>query len=283
MKPSHPIAILTDFGLSDHFVGVLKGVILSISPDAIPLDVTHEIPPGDIQRAAVTLWQSKPYFPAGTIFLCVVDPGVGSARSAIIVESGQNYYIGPDNGIFSYILEAGYRVHEITNTDFFLPNPSKTFHGRDIFAPVAAHVSLGIEPSNLGQVLHNIIRNPDPLMEYYTQNIIRGQILHADRFGNLLTSLGCFYHHDSDSLLFDPWLSTSDNHSMKKIMRSKDINIEIPGGKTLSMVENFSHVAEGSCGALIGSSRLIEIVAHNESASQLLGLVGGEVIHLHML
>ena len=283
MKSSRPIAILTDFGLTDHFVGVLKGVIKSISPDAYTVDITHEIPPGDIQRAAVTLWQSKSYFPPGTIFLCVVDPGVGTARNAIIVESGQKYYIGPDNGVFSFVLESGFQVHDITNSDFFLPNPSKTFHGRDIFAPVAAHVSLGIEPSYLGQAVNNIIRKPDPLLEYHTPETIHGQILHVDRFGNLLTSLGCFYHHDGDSLLFDPWLPTLDKHSMKKIMRSRDINIEIPGGNTLPVVENFSQVSQGSCGALIGSSRLFEIVAHNDSASRLLGLVGGEFIHINIL
>jgi len=283
MKISHPIAMLTDFGLTDHFVGVLKGVIKSISPDAHTIDVTHEIPPGNIQRAAVTIWQSKPYFPTGTIFLCVVDPGVGTARRAIIVESGQNIYIGPDNGIFSFVLEADYRVHDITNTEFFLPNPSNTFHGRDIFAPVAAHVSLGIEPSLLGPAVNNIVRIPDPLLVYHTPDTIRGQILHVDRFGNLLTSLGCFYQYDVDSLLFDPWLTTLAKHLMKNIIRSKDIKIELPGGNKLSVVDNFSQVPPGSCGAIIGSGRLIEIVAHNESASRLLGLVGGEEIHLNML
>jgi len=283
MKISHPIAMLTDFGLTDQYVGVLKGVIKSISPDAHTIDVTHEIPPGNIQRAAVTIWQSKPYFPTGTIFLCVVDPGVGTARRAIIVESGQNIYIGPDNGIFSFVLEADYRVHDITNTEFFLPNPSNTFHGRDIFAPVAAHVSLGIEPSLLGPAVNNIVRIPDPLLVYHTPDTIRGQILHGDRFGNLITSLGCFYQNDVDSLLFDPWLTTFDQHLMKNITMSKDIKIELPGGNILSVVENFSQVPPGSCRAIIGSSSLIEIVAHDESASRLLGLVGGEEIHLNML
>ena len=282
MEPSRTIAILTDFGLTDHYVGVLKGVISSISPHANIIDVTHEIPPGDIQRAAVTLWQARPYFPPGTIFLCVVDPGVGTARRAVIIESGHNCYIGPDNGIFSFVLEPDYRVHEITNSEYFLPNPSSTFHGRDIFAPAAAHISLGIEPSNLGQAVKKLIQNLDPLLEYLPPDMIRGQILQADRFGNLLTSIGSFYHQEDDTLLFDPWLSVHGKNAQQTKMRSNFINIEVSEGKILPLVENFSQLTQGSCGALIGSSRLIEIVANNESASRLLGLVRGEVIHLRM-
>ena len=160
--------------------------------------MAHQLPLGDIQRAAVTLWQSKPYFPTGTIFLCIIDPGVGSKRSAVIVKSGNHIYIGPDNGIFSFILESEYQAYELTDPKYFLSDPSKTFHGRDIFAPVSAHAASGVPITKFGPEISDLMLIPDPLLEYQSPDTIRGQVLHADRFGNLLTSLGCFKYKDDE-------------------------------------------------------------------------------------
>lgn len=282
MKADHLIAVLTDFGLEDHYVGVLKGVINKIAPALQIIDVNHLIPPGDVQRAAITLWQSKPYFPPGTIFLCVVDPGVGSERSAVIVISGENTYIGPDNGIFSFVLEPGYQVYELTNPDYILPDPSNTFHGRDIFAPAAAHSARGVPPSRFGPETQEIILLQDPLLEYYPPDTIRGQILHADRFGNLLTSLGCIHSIDGDRIIFDPWIPLGSSHILEFEINPWKLMVELPDGSQLSVVNNFSQVPHGLCRAVVGSNRLLEIVANQESASNILSLKGGEIVQLKM-
>ena len=282
METDSPIAILTDFGLEDHYVGVLKGVINNIAPAAQIIDVTHQIPPGDIQRAAVTLWQTKPYFPAGTIFLCVVDPGVGSDRSAVIVKSGHHIFIGPDNGIFSLVLESGYQVYELINPKYLLSGPSRTFHGRDIFAPAAAHAACGVLPSKFGPKSSDLFLLPDPLLELHPPETIRGQVLHADRFGNLLTSLGCFQYQDSERIVLNPWIPLRDKRLLEIILNPKKLRIELPDGNSLSLVENFIQVPQGSCNALVGSSQLLEIVANQDNASRMLNLFGGEMIQIKM-
>lgn len=280
MKTAHQIALLTDFGLEDHYVGVMKGVINNISPDIKLVDVTHQIPPGDLQRAAVTLWQTKPYFQPGTIFLCVIDPGVGSERRAVIVRSGSHIYIGPDNGIFSYILEPGYLIFELTNQKYFLSDLSETFHGRDIFAPVAAHAASGVSLPKFGPEASDLVILPDPLLEYNPPDKIRGQILHADRFGNLLTSLGCFHDQENDRIILRPWLPIMNKHTVEISLIPNQLNVELPDGNLLPLVSNFDQIPKGACGSLVGSSRLLEIVANQDSASRILNLIGDEIIQI---
>ena len=139
-----PIVILTDFGTADPFVGIMKGVINQIAPTTPIIDLTHEISPGDIRQGAITLWQSIHYFTAGSIFLAVIDPGVGTYRRPILFKSGGYKFIAPDNGVLSYIFNDSPKAWEISNSQLALPNPGTTFHGRDIFAPAAAHASLGV-------------------------------------------------------------------------------------------------------------------------------------------
>lgn len=185
------ITLLTDFGTSDYFVSAMKGVILSINRNARVVDITHEIPPQDIEAAAFTLLAAHPAFPAGTVHVAVVDPGVGSSRRAILVEAGGQVFVGPDNGIFSYICESEplARVFEITNKKYFREPVSSTFNGRDVFAPVAAAVSTGVDPSEFG----NQITNPvllAPLTPETTKNgTVKARIIHIDRFGNCITNL----------------------------------------------------------------------------------------------
>ena len=143
------ITLITDFGDKSGYVGVMKGVILSINPDCQIVDITHHISPQDREEAAFVLKSAYPFFPPDSIHLVVVDPGVGSERKPIIIESGTHWFVGPDNGVFSFIflMEGFKQVWEITNTHYFLPRVSSTFHGRDIFAPIAAHLSLGVTRS----------------------------------------------------------------------------------------------------------------------------------------
>ena len=165
------ITLLTDFGTSDYFVSAMKGVILSINPDARVVDITHEIPAQDIEAAAFTLLAAHSSFPSGTIHVAVVDPGVGSARRAILVEAGGQFFVGPDNGIFSYVCEREpqSRVFEVTNKEYFRAPVSSTFHGRDVFAPVAAALSTGIDPSEFGKQITNPVLLA-PLMPERSKN-----------------------------------------------------------------------------------------------------------------
>ena len=158
-----PIALLTDFGTRDYFVASMKGVILSIDPAAVIVDITHDIPPQDIPKRPLRSARVIRDFPAGTIFVAVVDPGVGSARRAILAEAGGRYFIAPDNGLLSFILdnEAAARVFEISNPEFFAADISSTFHGRDIFAPAAAHLSRGAAPAEFGPLISDHQRLPE--------------------------------------------------------------------------------------------------------------------------
>ena len=154
------ITLLTDFGTADYFVGAVKGAILSVDPQAAIVDITHEIPPQDIEAGAFTLLASYKTFPAGTIHMAVVDPGVGSTRRPIVVIANEQFFVGPDNGIFSYICdrESSHRTFHITEEKYFRPSPSSTFHGRDIFAPVAAALSKGVKPEELGSEIEDEVR-----------------------------------------------------------------------------------------------------------------------------
>lgn len=181
------IALLTDFGTRDHFVAAVKGVILSINPGLTLVDITHEIEPQNIREASFILRACYNNFPAGTIFVTVVDPGVGSSRRAIVAESEGYYFIAPDNGILSFVLH-GAVVYEITTEDVRLPVVSNTFHGRDIFAPAAAHLSLGKKPADLGPRVFDPVVIPESLPQKTTNGII-GEVIHIDRFGNLITNI----------------------------------------------------------------------------------------------
>ena len=186
------ISLLTDFGTADYFVGAVKGAILSVNPQAVIADITHEIAPQDILAGAFTLLAAYKTFPAGTIHVAVVDPGVGSTRCPIIVSANQQFFVGPDNGIFTYIYdrEPAHRIFHVTAKKYFRRDQSSTFHGRDIFAPVAAALSNGVKPRKFGPVIDDAIRLPDPLgPEKLKNGGVRARIIHIDRFGNCVTNL----------------------------------------------------------------------------------------------
>jgi S-adenosylmethionine hydrolase len=193
MAASPVIALLTDFGLEDGYPGIMKGVMLGIAPEARFTDITHLIPGQDVATGAWILHTAWRYFPAGTIFLSVVDPGVGTARKPIALRADERYFVGPDNGLFSYVLTTALSVTAVhlDRALYHLPNPSHTFAGRDIFAPCSAHLAAGVTLEELGspldpRTLSTIVpRQPSP-----RDGVVAGTILHSDHFGNLITSFG---------------------------------------------------------------------------------------------
>jgi S-adenosyl-L-methionine hydrolase (adenosine-forming) len=255
------IALITDFGTVDGFVGTMKGVIASIAPDATIIDISHESSPQHIEHAAFILWSSYRYFPDNTIFVVVVDPGVGSDRRIILVEdAGGKKFLVPENGVLRFVLPElnKPKAHHINKPEYWVSPVSSTFHGRDIFAPVAAHLSAGKRTDELGSAVDISI----PPSQF--RNIDRetqeseGSILHTDRFGNLITNF------------------RADTDTSQELER---FSIEI-GEKTIqAMKKTYADGEYGELIAIVGSSGLIEIAVRNGSAQQLLGLrVGDPVI-----
>lgn len=183
------ITLLTDFGLSDYYVAAMKGVILGRNQAVHIVDISHEISSQNILSAAYVLFGAYDYFPAGTIHLVVVDPGVGSSRRPIVAKTGPYYFVGPDNGVFSFVLRhtANYLAFEITNRSLFATQISNTFHGRDIFAPVAAALSLGVPPHEIGKELSTVQMLPETVQ--VAASSVESSIIHIDRFGNCVTGI----------------------------------------------------------------------------------------------
>ncbi|HLG30718.1 MAG TPA: SAM-dependent chlorinase/fluorinase, partial [Candidatus Brocadiales bacterium] len=191
MKKRHVITLLTDFGTKDSYVGIMKGIISGINPDANIIDLCHEIGRQDIFEGAYVLYSSYKFFPAGTIHVAVVDPGVGTKRKIICAKIRDYLFLAPDNGILSLVLtdEKPRLIIEVTNKKHFLPEISNTFHGRDIFAPVAAYLSRGINPLKLGKRLTKIKRIELPHPDASKQGVLKGKVIYIDVFGNLITNI----------------------------------------------------------------------------------------------
>lgn len=185
-----PIALLTDFGPQDWFAGTLKGVIAGIAPEAPVLDLGHGIAPGDVRGGAFSLWAAFRYFPAGTIFVAVVDPGVGGPRDGLLVSAHGRHFIGPDNGLLSWATagDPGRIIRVLGNPRFRLEPLSGSFHGRDAFAPAAAHLHRGSKPGSFGKRKSSLVELP-PISSSYANGRLSGEILHVDRFGNAITSI----------------------------------------------------------------------------------------------
>lgn len=257
------ITLLTDFGTTDYFVAALKGVIFSVNPRARIIDITHEIPPQDIEAGAFTLLASYRAFPPKTIHVAVVDPGVGSTRRPVLVVAGLHFFIGPDNGLFSYIYETEgkYQIFELTNNKFFQQPVSPTFHGRDIFAPVAAFLSTGVKPADFGNDINDPFRlaplNPRTL----ETGQVEGRIIHIDRFGNCITNIA----HEC----------LSKNDEGRAQLRIK--------GKTIGSFRRFfsdERVSTEKLFAVWGSAGFLEIACYRESAARVLGARRGDVVTL---
>ena len=238
------ITLTSDFGLVDHYVGSMKGVVLGINPDSKIVDITHEIPKYDIIKAALVVRNFYKYFPKDSIHVVVVDPGVGTERKPLIVETEQGTFVGPDNGVFSFIMEESGSVFEITNGEFMLEDLSSTFHGRDIFAPIAAHLSLGLGVNDLGEILSSPILL-DIGKPQILDNEIIGEIIYDDSFGNLVTNIpGDILKHTS--------------------------KIDLDGVFINSVSSSYQDATKGELLAIVGSSGLLEISVNQGSASELI-------------
>lgn len=243
------IALLTDFGLSDNFAGVMKGVILKINSRARLVDITHEVLAHDIAGAAFLLKGSYKYFPKGTIFLVVVDPGVGSKRRPIIIRSRNYLFVGPDNGVLEPAACAdGIReIVAIENKRYFLKPVSGTFHGRDVFAPVAAYLSKGKKPGLFGRPLNSVKQSGIPLPEV-SKGILKGEVVYIDRFGNLVTNI--------DEALF------------KRFRRNRSFKIKIKDTKIDSLAGSYQAVRPGKPLAIFGSFGFLEISVNKGRAGK---------------
>jgi hypothetical protein len=270
------IALLTDFGLADPYAGILHSVIAGIAPGAQVVDLTHQLPPGDISRAAFALWQSSPYCPPGTVFLCVVDPGVGTGRRGVALVWEQRSYVGPDNGAASFLVARDGRpsAFELAANEYRLHPVSSTFHGRDVFAPAAAHLAAGLEPSRLGPPLQDLALSPPPRLSH-SGRTVRGEILHADRFGNCITSIGTL-RRDGSALALEPWLGQCPAVSLPR----QGLRVVLPGDRSLPLCERFADVPPGEALAYIGSSGLLEIGVNRGSAQEQLNLSSGQPVRL---
>lgn len=182
------ITLLTDFGLKDPYVGIMKGVILSIAPDVQIIDITHEVDPQDIKEGAFLIKEYYPYFKSETIHVAIVDPTVGSNRRPIIFCKDGHVFVGPDNGIFSHLIEGKAEIYAIKNRDFMLKHISSTFHGRDIFAPAAAYLASGMHPSAFGAMIANPVCLADIFPDIINE-VLTGEIVRVDRFGNAITNI----------------------------------------------------------------------------------------------
>jgi S-adenosyl-L-methionine hydrolase (adenosine-forming) len=252
-RPSGLITLLTDFGLEDAYVGVVKGVLLGINPRARLVDLTHAVPPQDVRRASLLLEGAWPFFPSGSVHLAVVDPGVGSARRPIAVAAGGHYFVGPDNGLLGFCFDLpGARGVALTARRFHRRPVSRTFHGRDVFAPVAAHCSLGVGLETLGSPLRDPVRLPRSTPRRRGQRV-DGEVLLVDHFGNLLTSL---------------------------------VGRELPGpadggvlrvgrARIRGLVSTYAVRPQGALGAVMDSSGRVEVFVREGSAGRRLGIGPG--------
>jgi len=274
--PHAPIALMTDFGTADTYVGVMKGVISGIAPDSPIIDVNHAIPPGDIRQAAFQLWQAVRYFPKGAVFVLVIDPGVGTARRPVAFRWADRWLVGPDNGLFTYLLmtrPAGPAVI-LDNPAYQLKRVSTTFHGRDVFAPAGAHLAAGVALDQLGSPAPELIRFEPPSLNIETGEI-QGEIIHADHFGNLVSNIG-YLAADREKIHISPWLPGDAAAEYP----AADVGVELPGGERLPLSGTFGDVSPGNLVAYIGSESLLEIGINQGSAAEALGLSAGSSIRI---
>lgn len=256
------ITLMTDFGHRDHFVGVMKGVIAAIAPRARVISVTHGIEPFQITQARYLLSQTYPYFPPRTIHVVVVDPGVGGARRPLLVEAAGQYFIGPDNGLFTDVLALPKaRARELSNRAQWRATISSTFHGRDIFAPAAAHLAAGAAPARAGRLIRDA-RLAESLAPQRTgKRLWTGQVVHIDHFGNLITNLAP--------------LDMPELGPRRTVLK---IGYEIIDG----IAPSYSAAAPGAVVAVVGSGGTIEVAVNQGHAARKLGLGIGSPVELEL-
>lgn len=255
------VTLTTDFGTADGYVGAMKGVILGLAPNATLIDISHDVSPQDVRQGARLLATAVPYFPRGTIHVAVVDPGVGSSRRAIALETPSAILIGPDNGLFTPFLQARTACVALANPATHHHPVSATFHGRDIFAPVAAHLVNGFPLAELGPPVGDPIALPELRPQRLPDGGLRAEIVHVDHFGNLITNVGSF-----------DW---------EEISRF-GLRITV-GGVSMAVREMYAEVEPGALLALVGSDGYLEIAVCEGSAAERLGLGVGATVEVQGL
>ena len=259
--PNRLITLTTDFGTTDHFVGVLKGVIAQIAPAARVVDISHEVQPFEVADGAFTIAQAYRYFPKRTVHVVVVDPGVGSTRRPILAEAGGHFFVAPDNGVLSMVLakEEGTKVRHITNDKYFLHPVSRTFHGRDVFSPVGAHLAKGVLPAKFGKLIEDHLRLNFEKPARTGKRSWTGQILKVDRFGNLITN---FHIDDFDEIR----------------TRAFGMNVGLQTVGRLALT--FTECDPGELFVVVGSSGYLEVATNQGSAARALGCGAGSPVEL---
>jgi S-adenosylmethionine hydrolase len=261
--PRPIVTLTTDFGLQDHFAGVLKGVILSIAPTSEIVDITHDVNPFEISEGGFVIAEAYRYFPKKTIHLVVVDPGVGSQRRPLLVQGGGYSFVAPDNGVLSTILaKEKCTVREITKERYFLKPVSKTFQGRDVFAPVAGHLAKGVTAAMFGKKIDDALRLAPPAVQRIGKRAWAGTILKIDRFGNIITN----FHREEFPTVGEQ-------------------NFEMTVGleRTSVFARTYSDVPFGVLSVIVGSSGYLEVAFKQANAAKALGVGVGAPLELHLL
>jgi S-adenosylmethionine hydrolase len=254
------ITLTTDFGLSDHYAGTMKGVILGIAPRTQIVDITHECRPYDVPEAAFTIGQAYPYFPPKTVHVVVVDPGVGTSRRPILVEAAKQIFIGPDNGVFAAVIaREKHKVRAITAEKYFRKPVSTTFHGRDVFAPAAAHVAKGVLPARMGKVVNDFLRPYSIAPERTARRGWTGAIQKVDRFGNLITN---FHISEFPKVAQQPFELAVGLQTVNRL------------------ASNYQQCDPGELFLIVGSSGYLEVSANQASAAKILGCASGAPVEL---
>jgi S-adenosylmethionine hydrolase len=263
------VALLTDFGTSDPYVGVMKGVMATRCPDAHFIDITHEVSPQNVRHAAYLLHSAYRYFPRHTIFLVVVDPGVGTQRHPVAIQTDHGIYVGPDNGVFGPILE------EVDSWQAVILWPSHdmsaTFHGRDLFAPVAAELACGRSITELGSPTSTLERFSLPKAELIAPDKLQGEVLHIDHFGNIVTSLGTFKWQGPDLIL----------NGLDQFIRAETSQVRIGNQVITSIRATYGEAHPGEFVALINSDRQLEIAVNQGNADRLIHARIGDPVEIN--
>ena len=253
------ITLLTDFGTKDHYVASMKGVILRINPQCTLIDITHHVSPQDIREGAFLLASASPYFPKGTIHVSVVDPGVGGPREPILVKTTNYFFIGPDNGLLTLAAQKDGIKHIVvlTNKKYFPPEVSATFHGRDIFAPVAGYLSLGVNPKVFGEKTHYLVELDSGQPEFKRDQFI-GEIIHIDNFGNLVSNI--------------------DQKAFSRFTKNRTFLIKAGKRIIKGLKRGYWEAKDGELIAILDSSGFLEIAVREGSAQKVLKVKRGDPI-----
>ena len=258
------IALLSDFGTRDHYAGTMKGVMIGICPDVTLVDITHEITPHDVVEGALQLAASYRYFPAGTIFLAIVDPGVGSLRRGIAAEAGDYRFVAPDNGVLTAVFHEvpPKRVVELTERRYARPTVSRTFEGRDRFAPAAAWLAKGIQLSALGRPVTNYHQLEIPQADA-NETRLAGVVMLVDRFGNLVTNI--------------------DRRTFETFTHGQPVALQVAGHAVAGVVATYADIRAGEVCALFGSTEHLEFAVNGGSAAAALGVTRGAGVEIGRL